>query len=133
MPEVSLNEPTKMKPDQAIFTILGGTTIPERAAIVRSECREKSKVELRRNDGVGSRDARVEVWLECKSVLGILTTWKKIGHVPEEVANDLSANPDGNSSVVAYGVVKTIYAPAGRDEAVVTVEISPKAVTKVIS
>ena len=118
--------PASIRLDQSIFTILSGTTIPDRAAVVRAECREGSRVELRRQPGVDPNAARIDVWLECKALLGLVKAWKKIGHVPEETAAALPPNGDISSSIVAYGTVKAMYAPTGRDEAVVTVEIGPQ-------
>ena len=118
--------PPSTRLDKSIFTILGGTTIPDRAAVVRAECREGSQVELRRQEGVDPTRARIDVWLECKALLGLAKAWKKIGHVPEETAAALPPNGDISSSIVAYGTVKAMYAPVGRDEAVVTVEIGPQ-------
>ena len=109
--------------DTSIFTILGGTTIPDRAAIVRAECREGSRVELRRRDANASD---IDVWLECRPRLRLMRPWKLIGHVPEATAAPLLRLADKGSTVVAHGTVKTVYAPAGRDEAVVTVEITPQ-------
>ena len=115
-----------MQLDNSIFTILGGTTIPDRAAIVRAECQEGSRVELRRQEDVDSNGPCIEVWLECRSLLGLVKAWKKIGHVPEETAAAILPISEASSTVVGYGTVKTVYAPAGRDEAVVTVEIRPQ-------
>ena len=115
--------PPSTRLDKSIFRILGGTTIPDRAAVVRAECREGSRVELRRQEGVDPTGARIDVWLECKALLGFVKAWKKIGHVPEETAAALLPDGDVSSSIVAYGTVKAMYAPMGRDEAVVTVEI----------
>lgn len=106
--------------DTSIFTILGGTTIPDRAAIVRAECHEGSRVELRRRDANGSR---IDVWLECRPRLPLMKAWKMIGHVPEEAAASLLTLAGAGSGVIAHGTVKAVYAPAGRDEAVVTVEV----------
>jgi hypothetical protein len=122
-----MNESLSMGPagravDTSLFTILGGTTIPDRAAIVRAECREGSRVELRRRDAGGSH---IDVWLECRPRLRLMKPWKVIGHVPEETAVSLLPLADTRSTVIAQGTVKTVYAPAGRDEAVVTVEITP--------
>jgi hypothetical protein len=110
--------------DAPIFTILGGTTIPDRAAIVRAECREGARVELRRRDANGTH---IDVWLECGPRLRLLKSWKLIGHVPEEMASSLLPHANKSATVIAEGTVKTVYAPAGRDEAVVTVEIRPYA------
>ena len=118
--------PPSTRLDKSIFTILGGTTIPDRAAVVRAECREGSRVELRRQDRVDPTAARIDVWLECKALLGLVKAWKRIGHVPEETAVALPPDGDISSSIVAYGTVKAMYAPMGRDEAVVTVEIGPQ-------
>ena len=123
-----MNESLSMEPavtvvDASIFTILGGTTIPDRAAIVRAECREGSHVELRSRDANGSH---IDVWLECRPRLRLMKAWKMIGHVPEETAVLLLPLADKGSTVIAHGRVKTVYAPAGRDEAVVTVEIRPQ-------
>ena len=118
--------PALTRLDKSIFTILGGTTIPDRAAVVRAECREGSRVELRRQEGVDPIGARIDVWLECKALLGLVKAWKKIGHVPEETAAALPPSGDISSSIVAYGTVKAMYAPIGRDEAVVTIEIGPQ-------
>lgn len=111
----------------SIFTILGGTTIPDRAAIVRSECREGSRVELRTSEEAADVIPRVDVWLECRTLLGLVKAWKKIGHVPDEAAAALIQTGTGPSMVVGHGTVRSIYAPAGRDEAAVTVEINPPA------
>jgi hypothetical protein len=111
---------------ESIFTILGGTTIPDRAAIVRAECREGSRVELRANESADACGSRIDVWLECKTLLGLVTAWKRIGHVPEETAAALPPPVETDSRVVGYGTVKSIYAPAGREEAAVTVEITPR-------
>jgi len=112
--------------ESSIFTILSGTTIPDRAAIVRAECREGSRVELRTSAEADGAAPRVDVWLECKTLLGLVKAWKKIGHVPDETAAALLPTGEARSSVVGRGTVKSIYAPAGRDEAVVTVEIGPR-------
>jgi hypothetical protein len=109
--------------DTSIFTIVGGTTIPDRAAIVRADCREGSRVELRM---CGASGSHIDVWLQCRSRLRLVKAWKKIGHVPEEAAVSLLPLADANSTVIAQGTVKTVYAPPGRDEAVVTVEIRPQ-------
>ena len=110
--------------DSPIFTILGGTTIPDRAAIVRAECREGSRVELRRQEEGEADGTRIDVWLECRSLLGLVKVWKKIGHVPDQTAAAILPTSESNSTVVAHGTVRTVYAPAGRGEAAVTVEIN---------
>lgn len=125
---VAMNDSLSMEPavsavGPSIFTILGGTTIPDRAAIVRAECREGSRVELRRRDAGSSQ---IDVWLECRPRLRLMKTWKMIGHVPEETAASLWPLADESSTVIAQGTVRTVYAPAGREEAVVTVEIRPQ-------
>jgi hypothetical protein len=112
--------------DKSVFTILGGTTIPDRATIVRAECREGSHVELRRRGEADADSARIDAWLQCRSPLGLFKTWKKIGYVPDETAAALLPVSDKNASVVARGTVKAVYAPTGRDGAVVTVEIRPR-------
>ena len=126
MNEHSPFTPPSTRLDKSIFTILGGTTIPDRAAVVRAECREGSRVELRRQEGIDPTRARIDVWLECKALLGLVKAWKKIGHVPEETAAALPPDGDISSSIVAHGTVKAMYAPMGRDEAGVTVEIGPQ-------
>ena len=118
--------PPSTRLDKSLFTILGGTTIPDRAAVVRAECREGSRVELRRQEGVDPTGARIDVWLECSALLGLIKAWKKIGHVPEETAAAFPPDGDISSSIVAYGTVKAMYAPMDRDEAVVSVEIGPQ-------
>lgn len=123
MNESPSTEPAVTAVDKSIFTILGGTTIPDRAALVRAECREGSRVELRRRDPNGSH---IDVWLECSPRLPLIPAWKMIGHVPDEVAVSLLPLADKRSTVIGLGTVKTVYAPAGRDEAVVTVEITPQ-------
>jgi hypothetical protein len=115
-------------PDQrehTLFTIVGGTTIPDRAAIVRAHCREGSRVELRRPKGRDAESQCIDVWLECNALMGLIKVWKMIGHVPADTAEALLPDDDANLMVVAYGTVKAAYAPAGRDEAAVTVEIRP--------
>lgn len=79
MNDFSAIEPTPTQFDKSIFTILGGTTIPDRAAIVRAECREGSRVELRRQQDGDAYGTRIDVWLECRSLLGLVKAWKKIG------------------------------------------------------
>lgn len=116
----------RAQPEDAIFTILGGTTIPDHAAIVRAECREGSKVELRRQAHVGGNGSRIEVWLACRSLLGLVKAWKRIGYVPDETVETILPIHAEGSTVVAYGTVRSVYAPEGRDEAVVTVKISPQ-------
>jgi len=126
MNELSATGPVATQIDKTVFTILGGTTIPDRAAIVRAECREGSHVELRRQDEPNADSKRIDVWLECRSLLGLVKTWKKIGYVPDETAAALLPVSDESATVVACGTVKAVYAPTGRDEAVVTVEIRPQ-------
>jgi len=63
------------------------------------------------------------VWLECRPRLRLMKAWKMIGHVPEETAASLLPLADKSSTVIAQGTVTTVYVPAGRAEAVVTVEI----------
>ena len=117
-------QPAAKSADPSIFTILGGTTIPDRAAIVRAECRVGSRVELRRRDPNGG--GPLDVWLECRRRFGVLKTWKMIGQVPEDTAAPLLPLADKGSTVIALGTVNTVYAPVGRDEAVVTVRVTPK-------
>ena len=112
--------------DKTIFTIPGGTTIADRAAIVRAECHDDSRVEMRRQVSADPVGARSDVWLECRAIPGLLKAWKKIGHVPPETAEELPPDGDVSATVVGYGTVKTVYAPLGRDEAVVKVEIGPQ-------
>jgi hypothetical protein len=126
MSNISAPAPSPARREESIFTILGGTTIPDRAAIVRAECREGSRVELRVPESADASGSRIDVWLECKSLLGLVTAWKKIGHVPDETAAALPPAAEADSRVVGYGTVRSIYAPAGRDEAMVTVEITPR-------
>ena len=125
MNELSATGPVVTQLDKTVFTILGGTTIPDRAAIVRADCREGSHVELRRQEEANAHSKRIDVWLECRSLLGLAKTWKKISYVPDETAAALLPVGDESAAVVASGTVKAVYAPAGRDEAVVTVEIRP--------
>jgi hypothetical protein len=110
----------------SVFTILGGTTIPDRAAIVREHCREGSRVELRREAGGPDSSPRISVWLQCRSLLGLKRAWKRIGEVPPETAVTLDELVGGCPTIVGYGVVKTVYAPVDREEAVVTVDIEPR-------
>jgi len=112
---------TSAAPLKTLFTLVRGTTIPATAEIVRSYCRENSRVELRREK---SNPSAIAVWLLCPTLMGIVKTRKKIGDVPEDVAAALLPADDKDAVVVARGTVKTVYAPA-RDEAVVTVEIEP--------
>ena len=125
MTEPSANLPAPVQADKAIFTILGGTTIADHAAIVRAECHEGSHVELRRQAQGAVNGGRIDVWLECRSLLGLVKAWKKIGFVPDETAEAIVPISEKASTVVAYGTVRTVSAPADRDEAVVTVEIRP--------
>ena len=108
----------------SVFTIIGGTTIPDRAEIVRSHCRQGSIVELRRQEPTADDPATIGVWLECRSLFGLLPVWKKIGHVPAEAADALEPLKDESAVLVARAIVRTVYAPADRSEAVVTVEIN---------
>jgi hypothetical protein len=120
MSDLSMPVHKQVPLQNSIFTIVGGTTIPDRAAIVRAHCREGSEVELRREVADASS---IGVWLPCPMLKGLLKSWKKIGEVPVETGNALLAPADLSSTVVVRGTVKTVYAPAGRDEAVVTVEL----------
>lgn len=113
------------RPDASIFTLVAGTTSPERAAVVREHCCEGSHVELRREVQTESGPPRIEVWLPCKALLGLVTTWRQIGHVPPETAVALLSLARQDSTVVGLGTVRTVYAPLDRDESVVTVEIRP--------
>ena len=107
-----------------IFTIVGGTTVPDRAAIVKAHCREGSSVELRRETKAAEGETGIGVWLQCSSLLGLLPIWKRIGYVPVETALALESLGAKSTTVVAHGTVKGVYAPIGRDEAVVSVEIT---------
>jgi len=111
----------------SIFTIVGGTTIPERARIIQAHCQEGSVVELRREQADPTSGLEVGVWLECRSALKLIRTWRKIGHVPAGTAEALQPHLDESSKVVARGIVRSVYAPAGRQEAVVIVQIQPPA------
>ena len=113
---MSISEPRR----NSVFTIVGGTTIPDRAAVVRAFCREGSEVELRRELADSSC---IGVWLQCPVLKGLLTTWKRIGEVPTQTGDELRSPEDISSTLVARGTVKAVYAPVGRDEAVVTVEL----------
>ena len=74
--------PALTRLDKSIFTILGGTTTPDRAALVRTECREGSRVELRRQPGADPAAARIDVWLECTALLGLVKAWKQLRKEP---------------------------------------------------
>ena len=126
MSELSIAQPPAPASDHSVFTIVAGTTVPDRAALVRAECREGAPVELRRLKNEDADGSLMDVWVECKSLLGMLKVWKKIGHVPKDAATSFQPIADATSSVVAHGTVKSVYAPAGRDEAVVTVILHPK-------
>jgi hypothetical protein len=112
-------------PPTEYFTIVGGTTVPERAAIVREYCREGSVVELRRETAPTEPSRGIGVWLQCTKLLGLLPVWKKIGYLPEETAQTLLPACDASAVLVARGKVRTIYAPVGREEAVVSVVFEP--------
>jgi hypothetical protein len=109
------------------FTIVGGTTVPERAAEVREHCREGSLVQLRREAPPTEPSRGIGVWLQCPRLFGLLPAWKKIGYLPEEFASSLAPALDTSEALVAMGRVRTIYAPVGREEAVVSVEVFPRA------
>jgi len=113
-------------PGYQVFTIVGGTTLPDRAAVVRDHCREGSRVELRRPPQSGSAAERIDVWLQCKPRLGLIPVWKQIGHVPVEAASRLVRAEDATADIVAYGTVRAVYAPVGREEAVVSVALRPQ-------
>lgn len=121
----ALNRSPARSQGPTIFTIIGGTTVPDRAAIVKAHCREGSTVELRREVNDAQGEAGFGVWLQCRWLLGLMSVSKRIGHVPVETAQALESITDKSSTVVAHGTVRSIYAPIGRDEAVVTVEIVP--------
>lgn len=119
------------RPVASGFTIVVGTTIPDRAEIVRTHCREGSIVELRRlghgrHNGPKAETA-ISVWLQCPSLLGLVLVRKKIGYVPVETAEQWVPVMDESATRVARGIVRTVYAPVGRDEAVLTVEIAAPA------
>ena len=126
MSDLLMQERTRKALCKPLFTIIGGTTIPDRAAIVRDHCREGSEVELRRDPDDSSS---IGVWLPCPMLKGLLTSWRKIGEVPLDTGDALLAPDDASSTVVARGIVRTVYAPVGRGEAVVTVESRPRATT----
>ena len=109
-----------------IFSIVGGTTVPDRAEIVRAHCHEGSTVELRREEDDADGQAPIGVWLHCPSFLGLMSVRKKIGFVPLETAEALEPLMDQSATVVARATVRSVYAPIDRDEAVVTVEIVPR-------
>lgn len=121
----TLNPIPPKNQSQTIFTILGGTTVPDRAAIVKAHCREGSTVELRREGNDAEGGAGIGVWLQCRSLLGLMPVSKRIGHVPAETVQALEPLTDRSATIVAHGVVRSIYAPNGRNEAVVSVEIVP--------
>ena len=108
----------------SIFTILGGTTIPDRAEIVCAYCKEGSIVELRRQEAAADGESGVGVWLQCPSLFGLLPVWKKIGHVPCETADALEPLMDESTALVARAIVRAVYVQIDRSEAVVTVEIN---------
>jgi hypothetical protein len=68
---------------------VGGTTVPERAAIVREHCREGSPVELRREQPPTEPSRGIGVWLQCFRLFGLVPVWKKIGYLPEDIAQSL--------------------------------------------
>lgn len=107
----------------SLFTIVAGTTIPDRAAIVRTHCRQGATVELRRDADERHAQTAISVWLQCTSLMGLVSVRKKIGHVPAQTTELLKPLIDERATVVAHGKVKTVDAPLGRNEAVVTVEI----------
>ena len=106
---------------RTVFTLVRGTTNPASAKVVRSHCRENSRVELRRDR---SDSSAIAVWLLCPAFMGLVRTRKKIGDVPADIADALLPADDKNAVIVAHGTVKSVYAPAD-DEAAVTVEIEP--------
>lgn len=69
----------------------------------------------------------IGVWLQCPRLLGLLPAWKKIGYLPEDFASSLAPALDTSEALVATGKGRTIYSPIGRVEAVVSVEVFPRA------
>lgn len=127
MSDVVMEAPVHQQGAKTLFTILAGTTVPKRAAIVRDHCKVGSRVKIRRSKGAEDEHSRMHVWLECRAPVRFMKTWKKIGYVPHEAAAEIQPTDHASAGVVAYGVVKAFYAPHDRDEAVVTVEIGPLA------
>lgn len=123
-PPVSLLVPPTMTP-LSLFTVVAGTAMPDHAEIVRTHCRQGASVELRRarSHDLPAPPLAISVWLPCRSLMGLLSVRKKIGYVPAETAELLEPLLDERARIVAHGKVKTVYAPVGRDEAVVTVEV----------
>jgi hypothetical protein len=111
MNDLAVVEPAPQPAVKTIFTILGGTTIPECAAVVRAHCKEGARVELRRVKGGTEGPTGISVWLECGSLLAFMKTWKEIGHVPPDTAASLLPAADASATVVAHGSVKAV-APA---------------------
>jgi hypothetical protein len=66
----------------AVFTIVGGTTVPDRAAIVRPHYREGAQVKLRREFTDASS---IGVWIPCPIVKGLLKPLKKSERFPEKL------------------------------------------------
>ena len=108
----------------SIFTIISGTTIPDRAEIVRAHCKEGSIVELRRQEGAADGESNMGVWLQCRSLFGLLPVWKKIGHVPAETADALEPLMDESAALVACAIVRGVYVQTDGSEAAVAVEIN---------
>lgn len=121
-PPASVSVTPTMTP-MSLFTVASGTTIPDRAEIVRTHCRPGAIVELRRDVHESPAPPAIGVWLPCKTLMGLVSVRKKIGYVPAQTAELLQPRLDERTRTVAHGKVRTVYAPVGRDDAVVTVEI----------
>ena len=122
MTQYSVTDQASDQREKVIFTILGGTTIADRAAIVAAHCREGALVELRRNDASDAVESGIDVWLQCGPPILLINRWKKIGYLPHEAVALLPATGD-RANVVARGTVKSVYLPPSGDAAVVAVEI----------
>ncbi len=103
--------------------IVAGTGFEGRAEVIRSHCREGSRVILKR-DPANLYDANaVAVYLAIPRLGGLLgTDMCQIGFIKANTAKSLAKRIDAGTEV--HAVVKNYWAPPDREHPRVTLELS---------
>lgn len=109
-------------PHTGIAAIVSGTGYEGRATVIRRHCRAGMAVLLRREPQNEHDSNAIAVYLKCPRLFGLLGhSEHKIGYIKARAAARIAAQID--QGVIVAGVVRSFYAPVGRDHPRVSLEL----------
>lgn len=108
---------------KTIQAIVAGTGFENRAERIRAFCKEGAPVQLRREPDNKHDPEAIAVWMRCSVFLGLWKPWAQIGYIKAPRADSLAPKLDSGAYTVRSAIVRSLYAPKGRDHPRVSLEI----------